>query len=123
MCAMLSTRAGAQSPNDPNWQKLAEARPGHDPEHDVFELDPHAGRFTKVRFRVRGAAVHFMQVRVTFGNDESQEISLDKTVDDGQGTGALDLRGAPREVKRVDATYVTVGHRRIEGFVTLWGYR
>ena len=124
VAAMSTARlATAQSPNDPNWQKLAEAKPGHEPEHDVFELDPHAGKYTKIRFRVRGKAVHFMHIRVTFGNDDKQDIKLDKTVDDDAGTGALDLHGAPREIKRVDVDYVTVGHRRIEGFVTLWGYR
>jgi hypothetical protein len=76
--------------------------------------------FTAIRLEVRGSAVFFEDLDVTFGNGQRQDIRVRALIPEGGSTRVLDLAGGARTIRHVDLRY-----RRVFGAgratVTLFG--
>jgi hypothetical protein len=131
LSATLVSLLGAAAPDDngknvddSGWIRLAVVPTEHE-ERELckaeFSVDTPQKIYAKVRIRVHGPAVHFTKVAILFDNGDVREIQMDKTVENDEGTGPLDLPGKARKIKQVAAMYRVVGHHRAAGTLTLWG--
>ena len=117
---------GEKTVNDDGWIRIASVPTDHEErELSKAEFTVAAGEkvFSKIRIRVKGPAVHFTRVAIQFDSGDVRDIQMDKTVENDEGTGALDLPGKARKIKQVVAMYRVVGHHRAAGTLTLWGFQ
>lgn len=106
-----------------DWVQLASNRVDRQRDRDVIELDRRDGRFDAIRLRVRGNDVRIRQVRVRYGNGQTERLDVNRRIGEGDSSGVLELRGRQgRYIDRIVLIYDTQGRgRRAE--VEVWGHR
>lgn len=93
-----------------------------DHESVTFDLGRGEGRFARLRLRAGDGGVRIGDVRITFGNGESQRVVVEDRLDDNQMSRVIDLEGDRRFIRSVrvearpirgerDATLVLLGER------------
>lgn len=107
---------------DCDWQKLGERTVDHREDHDQIMVTRTEGAFKSVQLRVKGAPVEIDNVKVTFGNGNSQDLSIRDRIPAGGSTRSIDLQGDVKErtIRKVDFDYrtETAGQKAV---VELWG--
>lgn len=101
-----------------------EAKPIYrrDREPVVFDLGRGEGRYARLRLQAADGGVRIRDVRITFGNGETQSIAIEDRLDDNQLSRVIDLEGDRRVVRSVrvearpirgerDATLVLLAQR------------
>jgi hypothetical protein len=117
----LDRAGGRFRPLGPNWDQLAKQEVGRRGDRDVIELGRRAGRFDALLIRVRREDVAFRRVRVVYGNNQSDELDVDRIIEAGDESDILELRGrAGRVINRIELIYRAVGTRR-PAEVEVWG--
>jgi hypothetical protein len=110
---------GGGDPEREGWTRLGEREVAFRAERDTIQVGREAGRFTKLRFQVRGNAIEVLSIRVTFGNDQVQELEVRERLAEGGSTRAIELGGnEARFIKQVELVYRTDGPNR-EGRATV----
>lgn len=100
------------------WRALGQREVNFRAERDRIELGRDAGRFNKLRFVVRGNAVEVLDVKVTFGNGQTQDVQVREKIREGGATRVIDLGGEARFIRSVEFVYRTEGAAR-EGKATV----
>lgn len=108
------TRAG-QDPAPPpytppvfdakGWDELGERTVDGKHDQDVIEVGKDDGRFTKVAFVVHDSDLVLEEVTITFGNGETMTNSQKIVFQEGSRTGAIDLAGEKRFIKKITFRY------------------
>ena len=94
----------------------------HDRDPVVFDLGRGEGRYARIRFQAGDGGVRIGEVRITFGNGETQFLTIEDRLDDNQMSRVVDLEGDRRFIRSVrvdarplrgerDATLVLLGER------------
>ena len=94
------------------WKPLGQREVTFRVERGTIEVGRDAGRFNKLRFVVRGNAVEVVDVKVTFGNGETQDVQVRERLVEGAATRAIDLGGEQRFIRTVEFVYRTDGPNR-----------
>jgi hypothetical protein len=102
------------------WQVLGTRMVGFERDRDEISGEGE-GRFRAVRLCVARAPVQFRRVVVHFRSGERQELPVDRYIQPGQCTPALDLQGRARRIARVTMVYRAVPTFRGQAAVTLYG--
>jgi hypothetical protein len=119
LAAMFVCFAGsARADDEQGWEKLGHKEVAHRAERDVIEVGANEGRFDKLRLSVTGNDIELFDLKVHYGNGETQDVSVRETLREGSRTRVIDLPGEARVIKRVDLVYKTEGKRR-EGRATV----
>lgn len=95
-----------------------------DREPVVFDLGRGEGRYAKLRLQARDGGVRVEDMRITFGNGETQRVTVDDRLGDGEMSRIIDLEGDRRFIRSVridarpirgerDATLVLLGEREV----------
>lgn len=100
------------------WKPLGQREVTFRVERDTIEVGRDAGRFNKIRFVVRGNAVEILDVKVTFGNGDTQDVQVRERIAEGAATRVIDLGGEQRFIRTVEFVYRTDGPNR-EGRATI----
>ena len=107
-----------------NWEFLGERHANLAGDHDVIPVGIRDGLFRTLQLRVRGNAIHLMDLRVNFRNGTTYDVPVRAIVRAGEQTRAIDLPGDLRVIRNVRMTYRTVGRvRRGQATVRLFGRR
>lgn len=100
------------------WRPLGQREVTFRTDRDTIQLGRDEGRFNKLRFVVRGNAVELVDVKVTFGNGQTQDVQVREKLREGGATRAIDLGGEARFIRTVEFVYRTDGPAR-EGRATI----
>jgi hypothetical protein len=103
----------------PNWELLGERRVSFRADHDVIPVGIRDGRFRRIQLRVRGNAVHMMDLRVNFANGTTYDVPIRSNIAAGGQTRAIDLPGDLRVIRNVRMTYRSRTRRLIRGHATV----
>jgi len=100
------------SPFGRDWELLGTQTVDFGTDRDVVRVGREDGRFTALRFRARNQDVHFIDVKVTYGNGETEHLRVDRVVRAETDSGSIDLRGDARFIKDIEMTYRSRPDRR-----------
>ena len=97
-----STAAWAQQ----GWVALGCADVSFRVDRDVIQVARGDGPFTAIRLRVAGNNdVRMLDLKVVYGNGERDDIPVRAVIRAGAQSGALDLRGQRRAIRRIEMVY------------------
>lgn len=82
---------------------LGSERFGARRETETFEVGRDAGAFSKLRFIAREEDIFVLDVRVTYGNGETQDFDLENVVREGEPSKPLELDGK-RLIRSIEVT-------------------
>jgi hypothetical protein len=101
------------------WEKLGErtVRLGNDT--DVIVVTAKEGKFDKIKFEVKRAAVIFHDVKVHYAGGGIEDVELRGSIPAGGASRVIDLNGSDRVIEKVVFRYESKGKRR--GVVQLFG--
>lgn len=103
-------------PDRGGWEEIDTARLEWRDEQVVLGSGRGDGRFGQLKLRAVGEPVRIRNIAIRFRNGETQAVSLNRRLERGEETAAIDLQGRQRLIDRVT---VTVGERRRPGPVEL----
>jgi hypothetical protein len=115
---------GVDAPNDDaGWERLGAREVNFRTDRDTIPVTVADGRFRKIRLRVRGNAVEFLDVSVVFADGSRQDVPVRAVIAEGGATRVIDLVGEARVIRDVVFTYRVATERPARGRaeVVLWG--
>ena len=67
----------------------------------IFDVGRREGRFASLRFQAKDGDVHIQSVRIVFGNGETQNVSVEDRLREGELTRVIDLEGDRRFIRQI----------------------
>ena len=105
------------------WVHLGTRRVGFLVDHDTIHVGGAAGRYDKIRFRVRGNAIWMFDLKVRYGNGNADDIPTRFRVPQGGYSRVIDLQGGERYLRSVSFLYRGAINGRGPAYIELWGRR
>ena len=100
MFATVTTAdAQRQSPKS-DWVKLGEQTVSLGQDHDVIAVGRREGRFKAIKLIVRGNDVFIEDLKVTYGNSQSEDLVVRKRVPANSESSPIDLQGEARFIRK-----------------------
>lgn len=97
------------------WVFLGERKVDFKAERDVIPVTAAKGVFKRIQLRVKGRAVHFLDLKVVYGNGETHDVKIRKLIPKGGETRAIDLPGKERIIRKVELTYRSSATKKNKG--------
>ncbi len=94
---------------EPRWELLGRREVAFRAEQDTIPVTASEGRFRRLRLEVEGNAIEVIDLRVTFGNGDEQDVQVRERIAAGGSTRAIDLPGEARVIRSVRLRYKTEG--------------
>jgi hypothetical protein len=105
MAAALATSVSAQgrrdNDRDGKWERLGCEEIGRRADFDVIKVGRREGRFSALRLEAQGNSVNVMDLKVIYANGAPDDISVRSSINQGDRTRPLDLRGRDRAIDRI----------------------
>jgi hypothetical protein len=111
---------GAVAPRAGRWDTIGVRNVGFHIDRDTVSGQGE-GRFVAIRLCIARNAVHFRDLKVTFGNGQVQDIPVQSRIRPGNCTPALDLMGGARRIREIAMLYNTVPNFQGQAQVTVQG--
>jgi hypothetical protein len=111
---------GIPDDNYGNWTRLGTRQVSLVTDHDTIRVGGSVGRFRSFRFQVTGEPIHLYDIRITFGNGETQTLNFNEHIPAGSYSRVFDLPGQERVISRIDLVYKK-SHRGGMAFLTVFG--
>lgn len=92
-------------------------------DHDVINVGPGRGVFSKIKLRVTGNSLLLYDLKVQYGNGAVDDLPVRKFIPQGGYTRDIDLRRNVRFIRNVQFTYGKFFNGRGATYVELWGRR
>jgi len=105
--AAVPARAHTPDFTPTRWVELGEQTVSTRADRDVLNLGADEGRYEAIKFQVFGNRVAIAQVKVVFGNGQSQYLDVREHVQPGETTPAYDLDKQHRIINRIEFIYQT----------------
>ena len=102
------------------WEKLGSKKVNFGLDRDEIFITASEGRFSKMKLKVRHAAVNMHKVTVHYGNGDTQKIAIKNTIRKGGETRVIDLNGGKRVIKKVVFWYDTKNMANRRATVEVW---
>jgi hypothetical protein len=93
------------NPGPAAWTTLGTRNVSLIADHDTIKVGGGMGKFRSIRFHVTGRPIHLYDIRVTFGNGQTQQYTFNSHIAAGAYSGKLDLAGDARVISRIDLVY------------------
>lgn len=113
--AKQGAKKGANKAKAKGWVFLGEREVDFKAERDVIAVTAAKGVYTKIQLRIKGRAVHFLDLKITYGNGETQDVTIRKVIEKGGQTRAIDLPGNKRVIRKVALTYRSAAKKQTKG--------
>lgn len=117
----LVAPADAQRPGKPRWELLGTQEVGFVVDKDVVRVGRKEGRFSAIQLRVKGNDVHFMDLKVVYGNGQTEDVAIRAQIREGGETRVIDLKGERRVIREVQMVYRRKPNFRGKARVEVWG--
>ncbi len=104
---LAATTADAQRrpPPQDNWVRLGEQSVSLGQDHDVIAVGRREGRFKAIKLIVRGNDVFIEDLKVTYGNGQSEDLVVRKRVPANSESSPIDLQGEARFIEQIELVY------------------
>lgn len=106
-----------------DWQRLGQRQVAFRTDRDTIAVTGVEGRFSKVMIEVQENGIEVLDLKVHFGNGETQDVQVREKIPAGGRTRAIELPGEARVINRVEALYKTEDRRDGRATIVLWGLR
>jgi hypothetical protein len=103
------------------WIHLGDKHVDGNADHDKISIGRSDGRFRQLQIRVDDASVNFQRVVVHFENGTDEDLAFRETINAGDSTRAMDLRGRRRIIKSVEFWYEKANWGSTRPTVRLYG--
>lgn len=113
--------AASAAPTGEEWVLLGTERVGKNPERDVISVGRRDGHFERIMFKVYGNDVRVGDVKVVFGNGQSDHLNVRELIRDGQSSGVFHVPGHDRVIERVELIYQSEHTWRRSATVEVYG--
>ncbi len=97
------------------WEHLGSAHVRDRVDHDSIVVTAAKGDFEALKIKVHRRPVHFLDLKIHFGNGETQDVALRQVIPAGGETRAIDVVGRERVIRRVEFWYEAESRRRGQG--------
>lgn len=87
------------------WTLLGQQRVDMARDRDVIRIGRDDGRYNAIIVRVKRDAVNLRQLRIVYGNGETEDLSFNRPIRAGEETRPIDLKGRFRFIDRLELTY------------------
>ena len=87
------------------WSLLGQQRVDMARDRDVIRVGRDDGRYNAIVVRAKGGSVNLRQLRIVYGNGETEDLSFNRPLRGGEETRPIDLRGRFRFIDRIELTY------------------
>lgn len=111
------------APPPADWVTLGTTRANLLLDHDTVHVGVNKGAFRKIKFHVTHRPIHLFDIRVTFGNGQTQVYNFNKHLPAGVWSAPLDLIGDKRFIKQIDVVYKKDPSAPGDAFLTIQGER
>ena len=85
-------------------------------QRDVINVGAREGQFKAIRFEVRQSNVEVLDLRVVYGNGQTEDIKVRLKFKAGSSSRVIDLAGGKRAIKQIIVTYVADGPAKLVFF-------
>lgn len=119
--ATLAPHTALARRRDRNWELLGVREVNYALDRDVIPVGVAEGDFRKIQLRVRGNGIHFLDLKVIYGNGAPDDIPVRNEIPAGGQTRVIDLRGGDRFIKQVEFLYQSRLNFQGKAIVELWG--
>lgn len=106
-----------------DWVRLGEREVAFRGERDTIAVTGVEGRFSKVMLEIKLNGIEVRDLKLHFGDGETQDVEVRENIQQGGRTRAIDLSGGSRVINRVELVYKTEDRRDGRATVVLWGLR
>jgi hypothetical protein len=104
-----------------DWKELGCQKAGFINDRDTIPVGNREGRFRAVAVGATGNDVRISDIRVIYGNGESEHLPFNESIRRGEVSRPIDLAGDRRFIERVDLVYHSRPSFRGEGRVCVYG--
>jgi hypothetical protein len=103
----------AMAQRDRRWVELGCRQVSFDGrDRDTIRVGRSEGRYRAIRLTARGSDIEMVRLAVVYANGSPDELDVRRVIRRGDRTGALDLRGRNRAIRRIDMVYRQRGNDR-----------
>jgi hypothetical protein len=104
-----------------SWELLGQQSVGFGVDRDAIQVGRDDGDFSKIQLRVKKNAIEMVDLKVVYGNGQTDDIPVRSIIRAGGQTRAIDLKGGERFIKRVEIVYRSKPSFKGQAVVQLWG--
>lgn len=124
ICLMITSAfTSSDTLATPSWKKLGSKKISYTLDRDVIQVGHHDGLFRKLKIKVTGGQVNMHKMTVTYGNGESDHLSLKHSFYAGSNSRVLDLEGGRRVIKEITFWYDTKNSSKRKAKIHVFGLR
>jgi len=116
----LTPHADAR-PNNRDWELLGRQAVGFGVDRDVVQVGRQDGDFRKIQLRVKKTDIEVLDLKVVYGNGQTDDVSVRENIRAGGKTRVIDLKGGERFIRRVELVYRSRPSFRGQAVVEVWG--
>lgn len=116
----LAVQAEAR-PHNRDWELLGRQSVGFVVDRDVVKVGRQDGDFRKIQLRVKKNAIEMLDLKVVYGNGQTDDIPVREHIRAGGETRVIDLKGGERFIRSVQLIYRSQPSFRGEAVVEVWG--
>jgi hypothetical protein len=116
----LAWQADAR-PHNRDWELLGRQSVGFLKDRDVIQVGREDGDFDKIQIRVKNNEVEFTDVKVVYGNGQTDDVAVRDKIKAGGQSRVIDLKGGQRFIKRVELVYRSKPSFKGQAVVEVWG--
>ena len=107
--------------NTNTWTRLGSKKVNFSIDKDVIAVGRQDGKFTKLKFVVKGAPLNMRKATVHFANGTSQNLALNFTFSKNFSSKTIDLNGNKRIIQKITMWYDTKNKARQRATVSVFG--
>ena len=107
----------------PDWVLLGERVVNDRLDHDTLAITAGRGDFTAIKIKVRKAPVHFLDLKVHFGDGSVQDVSIRTIIPAGGESRVIDLPGGDRIIQKIEFWYEAESRGRKRAEIRVFGRR
>lgn len=100
--------------NRTDWEPLGSAQIGTRLERDVIEVGRREGRFQSVGFTVTGGEARIEDLKIVYGNGQSEELRVREVFKPGTRSRPIDLGRGGELIQRIEISYRAFGPVKID---------
>jgi hypothetical protein len=116
----FASEAGAR-PNNRDWELLGRQSVGFGVDRDAVQVGRKDGDFRKIQLHVKKNAIEMLDLKVVYGNGQTDDIPVRENIRAGGKTRVIDLKGRERFIRRVELVYRSRPNFRGDAVVEVWG--
>lgn len=98
----MTQGASAQQRGIERWEDLGCVEVGRRTDRDIIKVGRRDGRFNAIRLSVSGNDIELEDLKVVYGNGQSDDIRVRNRIREGGQTRAIDLQGRDRFIDRIE---------------------